>query len=65
VADRKPTWHLTISPVVAALLTLIWIVRVWRGENPIDIVVLLALAIITVFLTAVTAGVIAKRRKTP
>jgi hypothetical protein len=46
-------------------MTLIWIVRVWRGENPIDIVVLLALAIITVFLTAVTAGVIAKRRKTP
>ena len=65
MADRKPTWHLTISPVIAALLTLIWIVRVWRGENPIDVIVLLVLALITVFLTAVMAGVIAKRRKTP
>ena len=65
VADRKPTWHLTISPVIAGLLTLVWLVRVWRGENPIDVIVLLALAIITLFLTAVTAGVIAKRRKTP
>ncbi|UCG88943.1 MAG: hypothetical protein JSW71_10555 [Gemmatimonadota bacterium] len=63
--DRKPTWHLTISPAIAALLTVIWLVRVWRGDNPTDIIVLLALAMITVFLTAVMAGVIAKRRKTP
>jgi hypothetical protein len=49
--------------IASTILTLIWFVRVWRGDNPTDRTVLLFLAMITVTLAAVTSGIIAKIKK--
>ena len=64
MAEKKPTWYLKIGPGIGAVLTLIWLARVWFGDNPTDRTVLLVLAMITVTLTIVMAGIIKKRNTT-
>ena len=66
---RRPVFavlSLTIMAAAYAVLTLIWFVRVWRGDNPTDRTVLLVLAMITVTLAVVTSGIIGviKKRNT-
>jgi len=54
---------LTIITVASAVLTLIWLVKVWLGDNPTDRTVLLILAMVTVALAVVTSGIVRKTRK--
>ena len=68
---RRPVFavlFLTVMTIASTVLTLIWFVRVWRGDNPTDRTVLLVLAMITVTLAVVTSGIIGvikKRNTTP
>ena len=66
---RRPVFavlSLTVLTVASTVLTLIWFVKVWRGDNPTDTTVLLVLAMITVTLAVVTSGTIGviKKRNT-
>lgn len=54
---------LTIMTVTSAVLTLIWLARVWRGDNPTDRTVLLILAMMTVSLGVVSSAMIGKIKK--
>jgi len=58
-----PVLSLTIMTIVSTVLTVIWFVRVWRGDNPTDRTVLLLLAMITVTLGVVTSGIIRRIKK--
>lgn len=60
---RASSMSLTIITVASAVLTLIWLVRVWLGDNPTDRTVLLILAMVTVALAVVTSGIVRKTRK--
>jgi uncharacterized membrane protein len=62
---RRPAsaMSLTIITIASAALTLIWLVKVWLGDNPTDRTVLLILAVITVTLAVVTSGIMRKIRK--
>ncbi len=61
VEQKKPTWYLTIGPVAGAVLCIVWLVRVWRGDNPTDNVILMVLALLTVASSVYVAAVIKKR----
>ena len=60
MTEKTPTWQFKIGPVVGAVLCVIWLVRVWRGDNPTDITVLMILALITVASTVYGAAMIKK-----
>jgi len=63
---RRPAFavlSLTIMTVASTVLTLIWLVKVWRGDNPADTTVLLILAMITVTLGVVASGIIGRIKK--
>jgi len=60
---RASAMSLTIITVASAVLTLIWLVKVWLGDNPTDRTVLLILAMVTVALAVVTSGIVRKTRK--
>ncbi len=60
MAEKKPTWQFKIGPIVGAVLCVIWVVRVWRGDNPTDTTVLLILALITMGSTVYGAAMIKK-----
>jgi hypothetical protein len=53
---------LTIITVAGAALTVIWLIKVWLGDNPTDRTVLLILAVVTVTLAVVTSGIMRKIR---
>jgi Na+/melibiose symporter-like transporter len=61
---RRPAsvMSLTIITVASAALTLIWLVKVWLGDNTTDRTILLILAVITVTLAVVTSGIMRKIR---
>jgi len=61
VGQEMPTWQFKIGPGVGAVLCVIWMVRVWRGDDPTDIIVLMILSLITVASTVYGAAVIKKR----
>jgi hypothetical protein len=60
---RASVMSLTIVTIASAVLTLVWLVRVWLGDNPTDRTVLLILAVVTVALAVVTSGIMRKIRK--
>lgn len=63
---RRPAFavlSLTIITIASTVLTLIWLVKVWRGDNPADRTVLLILAMTTVTLGVVTSGIIGRIKK--
>jgi hypothetical protein len=61
MVDKKPTWQFKIVPIVGAVLCVIWVFRVWRGDNPADTTVLMILGLITVASSVYAAAMIKKR----
>lgn len=58
--EKKPKWQFKIGPVVGAALCVIWLVRVWRGDNPTDTAVLIILVLITIVSTVYGTAMIKK-----
>ena len=58
---KWPVLFLTIVAIVCAVLTLIWFVKVWQGDNPVDRTVLLLLSLLTVA-SGVSVAIMAKKR---
>ena len=57
---KWPVLFLTIVAIVGAVLTLIWFVKVWQGDNPVDRTVLLLLSLLTVA-SGVSVAIMAKK----
>lgn len=62
MTEKKPTWQFKLGPIVGAVLCVIWVVRVWTGDNQVDRTVLLILALATIA-SSVYAAVMIKKRE--
>jgi hypothetical protein len=58
---KWPVLFFTIVAIVGAVLCAIWFVRVWRGDNPTDITVLLVISLLTVASGVYVTALVKKR----